>query len=585
MGHSRTSIQTGFDPGYSYQQGIQSAQGSPPRAFRAQFNHIPVETRCELEHEDESLMRAWKQFQAGWKLRKERRQSNGLLPARLHDSDHASTSNLHEPRTRFSHLISSRPYQGADLANIHDAGWTRVVSLSYDRQLYQHYLSHPPPPSLSSNRKPQQSRSPQKAYKDDHESVHHPLHSLPPSPTYAAERFAQDRSDWPSASIHPRDYSNTPIYHPQAGSPPVFAAHKLRGLTRRPRVRKPYKGVPRAQRDESTRPVDPEASQVTATDHSVMSVRRLNADGSGSSFSSRFVLPPTTTHPMAIEGSEGGARRLGVSPSSHVDSETERPRSRIKAREGAGSAFANTYSIPKKEPHTLPIPSLMNRMEEEWPSLSPVSTPEAPPLDQHSVIREDLQQQDERPIAGCRVDPRISFREAAAVEDRKSLDFVHSTSHSLEVSYLQSHTVSANKDDGRKQPGQQALFQDLYQMLEFPERLGSGTLRSKMEIRRDGKSEEGNIRSDCAFEEPIRDLSRGPRPGAEQTLHGDVLLAQKVVRDAMQQDEESMEFPYQSCVLSASECGEDAVDSNSNWSECGLDRKRSTRSIFDWGYA
>jgi len=310
-----------------------------------------------------------------------------------------------------------------------------------------------------------------------------------------------------------------------------------------------------------------------------MSVGRPNSDGSGSSLGSRFVFPPTAARPWR---SDGGARRLGASPSSHMDPETERPQSRIKAREEAGSASINTHSIPKKEPHTLTTPSLMSCMEEEQSLPSPVSTPKTPPLDQHSVIREDLQQEGERPIAGCRADPQISFREAAAVEDRKSLDFVHSTPPSLQVSHLQTHAAPANKDDGRQQPGQQALFQELYQMLEPSARPGSDTLRSTMEIRRDGKPGETDTR--VFEEESSPDTPRGPR-GPEQILHVDVLLAQRVVRDAMQEEGEGAGLPYQSCLLSGSECGEEAVDLNSNLSECGLDRKHSTRSVFDWGYA
>jgi len=312
-------------------------------------------------------------------------------------------------------------------------------------------------------------------------------------------------------------------------------------------------------------------------DYSVMSV---NPDGSGPSIGSRFVHPPTMARPTTMGKSGGGARSPGTSPS-HVASETEGPKFRIKEREGAGSASTNTYSAPK-EPHT--ILAMMDRMEEESPSSSPASTPKAPPPDQHSVIREDLQR-NERLIAGCRTDPRISFCEAAAVEDRKSLNSAHSTPSSPEVSHLQSHAVPADKGTGRKEPGQLALFQELYQMLDSPGHPDFDILRSKMEIRRDGNSWVG-IRPDRASEEDsIPDTPRGPtRP--EQALHVDVLLAQKVVRDAMQEDGECVVFPSQSCMLSASECGEEeVVDSNSNWSECGLDRKHSTRSVFDWRYA
>jgi len=334
--------------------------------------------------------------------------------------------------------------------------------------------------------------------------------------------------------------------------------------------------------DASTVSVDPETSQVTEMGYSVMSVRHSDPDGSGSSFRTRFALPPTSTRPIPIGRSGGEAHPLGASPLLHVEHETERPISRIKAREGAGSAFANTHSIPKKEPNTLVTPSLMNHVEGEWLSLSSISSPKTPPLDQHSVIPEDLQQEVKRPIAGCRTDPRVS---SVAVGDRDSLDFVHSTSPSLEVSHAQSHAVPGNNYDGRNQPEEQPLFQELYQMLESPTHPGSDTLRSTVETRRDGTSWEGSVRPGCAFEEePNADSPRGTeRP--EQALHVDVLLAQRVVRDAMQEDGECEEFRYQSCMLSASECGEEAVDSSSDWSECGLDRKHSTRSVFDWGYA
>lgn len=302
-------------------------------------------------------------------------------------------------------------------------------------------------------------------------------------------------------------------------------------------------------------------------DRSVMSVRRSNRDGSGSSFSSRFVPPPTTTHPIITGDSDDGARHLGVSPSSHVDPETERPRSRIKVREEAGSASTNTYSIPKKEPHTMAIPSLMNCIGDSSSSLSPVSTL----LDQHSVIREDLQHQGERPIAKCRTDPQILFRETAAFEDRKSYD----CASPLQVSHSPAHVVPAKK-------GQQALFHELYQMLGPLADPGSDTLRSKMEIRRDEKSGEG-VR---AFEEQQSspDTPRGSQ-GPAQTLHLDILLAQRVVRDAMREEGEGPGFSDQMCMLSASECGEETLDSNSNRSECELDRNNSTRSVFDWRYA
>lgn len=328
------------------------------------------------------------------------------------------------------------------------------------------------------------------------------------------------------------------------------------------------------QRDGPKSSVDLETPQVTGMDNSVMSVHLSNPDGSGSSSGSRFALLPTKARPITIGGPDSGARRLGSSPSSqsHVESEPEQPRSRIMAREGAGSASTNIYFVTKTEPGTFTTHSLMNRMEEESPSLSPVSTPKAPPLDQDFMIREDLQRQGERPIEGCRADPRISFRETAVPEDRKSFDSIHSTS--LEVSQLQSHTESANKDDGRMKPGQQTLFQEVHQMLEFP---------SGMEIGRDGKLGEGIIHLDCALEEESSpDTARGLQ-GPELTLHVDILLAQRALRDAM--EGEGVGFPDQSCLLSASECGEEAVDSNSKWSDCGLDRKNSTRSVFDWGYA
>ena len=318
--------------------------------------------------------------------------------------------------------------------------------------------------------------------------------------------------------------------------------------------------------------------------YSVMSVRRSNPDGSGYSSSSRFSHPPTTGRPIPVARSDGGAGPLGISPSSHVDSETRQPVSRIKVREEAGSAFSNTHSIPKKELHALDTPSLMNHMEEEWPSISPVSTPKAPPLDQHPVIREDLQQEAERPIAGCLADPQISFHETAAVEDRKSLGSARSTSPSLGVSHLQSHAVPANKGDGRNLPGHHVLFQELYQMLESVAHPGSDALR--MEIRRDGNSEEGAIRPGYDFEEGSNPSTPRGNRGPVQTLHLDILLAQRVVRDAMQEDAERVGFSDRSCMVSAaSEYGEEVEGPSSGWSECELARKHSTRSVFDWGYA
>ena len=217
------------------------------------------------------------------------------------------------------------------------------------------------------------------------------------------------------------------------------------------------------------------------------------------------------------------------------------------------------------------IPSLMNDMEEDLSSSSPSSTPRAPPLDQQHVIRGDLQQVDERLIAGCRTDPRISFREAAAVEDRRSSEFLRSMSPPIGISHLQSHVVPVNEGDDRKQPRQRALSQDL----EPPD---SDILRSRV----GDEVGEGIIRQDRVNKEgSIPDTPRGPG-GSESTLHVDIVLAQRVVRDAMQEDEECL---GQSCMLSVSECGEEAADSSSNWVECGLDRKHSTRSVFDWGYA
>ena len=319
---------------------------------------------------------------------------------------------------------------------------------------------------------------------------------------------------------------------------------------------------------------DLETSQAMEMDSPVMSVSP-KPEGSGSHLSSRFVHPPAASRPITIGGSDGGGPLLGVSPLPHVNPEAEQARSRIKAPGRAGSTSTNTHSIPKREPHTRPAPSLMNDMEEQLSSSSPVSTPKAPPLDQQHVIRGDLQQEDERLIAGRRTDPRISFREAAAVEDRKSLEFVLSMTPPPGVSHLQTQAVPMNDGDGRKQPGQQALFKELYHMLQP---LDSDPLRSRV----DRKTGEGITRQDVVNEEgSAPDTPRGPE-GSEQALHVDILLAQRVVRDAMQEDEECL---GQSCMLSASECGEEAVDSSSNWVECGLDRKHSTRSVFDWGYA
>lgn len=471
---------------------------------------------------------------------------------------------------RFDH-VPTRSSQSA-----FGAGSSRAGSLTYNRQLHQHRLSHPPPSSLSPGRKAQQRRASPRAYEDNlEESLHRPLS---PSPANAVDRFSQGRSYLSSASIQPRDYADTPIHQPQIVIPAEPSTQNLRGLTRRPRVQASRKRVSWVRANGSTRrSVDLEVPQLTEMDYSVMSVRRPNLDRSGTGLSSSFVLPPTSVRPTVIGRSETEERHLGASPSSHVSSETEPPRSRIKAQ-GAGPASANAYSIPGKEPHTMALPSLMNNMEEEWPSSSPVSTPKAPRLDQRSVIREDLQQQDdERPIAGRRTDPRISFGEAAAVDDRKSLDLVRSTSP-LEVSHLQSHAAPANKGDDRKPPRQQALFQELYQMLEDPD---SEILRSGVEVHRGGDSGEGIIRQDCVIEGSTQDTPRVPG-GPEETLHMDVLLAQRVARDAMQEDGECFGW---SCKLSASECGEEAVDPNSNWLECGLDRKYSTRSVFDWRYA
>ncbi|KAF9792496.1 hypothetical protein BJ322DRAFT_1029606 [Thelephora terrestris] len=332
-------------------------------------------------------------------------------------------------------------------------------------------------------------------------------------------------------------------------------------------------------RGDGSRPIDLGTSQVTNMDYSVMSVPRPDADGSGSSLSSGFVSPPVAVRPITIGTSDGRAHRGETSPSSHVNFETERTRSRIKAREWAGSISATTHSIPKMELHTAVVPSLMNDMEEQWPSSSPVSTPKAPPLDQQPVIREDLQQ-DERLIAKCLTDPRISFREAAAVKDRKSFELVRST-HPRELSQLQDHAVPVKTGDDRKQPKQQALFQELYHMLEPQVHPDSDTLRS-VEVRRDEKLGEGIIRRGCVIGEGSNsDASRGPE-GSEQTLHMDIVLAQRVLRDSMQEDEEWLRQP---CMLTGSECGDEVEDVSPNWQECGLDRKHSTRSVFDWGYA
>ena len=116
-------------------------------------------------------------------------------------------------------------------------------------------------------------------------------------------------------------------------------------------------------------------------------------------------------------------------------------------------------------------------------------------------------------------------------------------------------------------------------MLQSPD---SDCPRSRAEAHGDGKPGEEITRQDGVNEEgSIPDTPRGPE-GSERTLHVDILLAQRVVRDAMEEDEECLE---QGCMLSASEYGEEGVDSSSNWVECGLDRKHSTRSVFDWGYA
>lgn len=325
--------------------------------------------------------------------------------------------------------------------------------------------------------------------------------------------------------------------------------------------------------------VDLDAPQVTEMDYSVMSVCRPNADGSGSALTSRFVPHPTATRPITIESADDGVHRQ--SPSPHVKSETRLSRSRIKAREGAESVSANAHFIPRKELHTEFVPSLMNDMEEKLASSSPVSTSKAPPFDQQPVIREDLRGEDERLIPGCSTDPRVSFREAAAVKRRKSCELVRSTCP-LGVSHLEGHGVPANKSVDEKQPRQQALFQELYHLLEPAAHLDPGHLRSRVEVRRDEKLGEGIIRRACVTEEEsIPDTPRGTE-GAEQNLHVDILLAQRVVREAMQEDEEPLGRSY---MLSASELGEELTESGSDWQECGLGRKHSTRSVFDWGYA
>lgn len=510
-------------------------------------------------------------------------------------SEHSLT--LYQQRTRFSHPMSSRPYQDADFIvslvaicwrfdtrfdyalncpfqNTFDAGWSRGAALSHYRQLYS--LSNPPP-SLSPNRQTRQGRSSQRTYEDNRESSHRP-YTVPYTDPRAVGRFAQGRSNCSIASVQSRDCPNTPIHQPSTETLQDPSTSKLHGLARRPRVQISRKRASRVSGDGS-RSVDLGVPQVTEMDYSVMSVPRPDADGSGPCLSSGFVPPPVAARPMSIGGPDSRAHRGGTSPSSHVNSETEWTGSRIKAREGAGSVSANTHSIPKKELHTTVVPSLMNDMEEQWPSSSPVSTPKAPPLDQQPVIREDLQR-DERLIARCLTDPRISFREAAAVKDRKSFELVRST-YPPELSHLQDHAVPVKKDDDRKQPKQQALFQELHHMLEPQVHPGSDPLRS-VEVCRDEKLGEGITRRGCVIEEELNlDTSRGP-DGSKQTLHMDILLAQRVVRDAMQEDEGWL---GQACMLSAMECGEEVADASPNWQECGVDRKHSTRSVFDWGYA
>ena len=321
-------------------------------------------------------------------------------------------------------------------------------------------------------------------------------------------------------------------------------------------------------------------------DCSVMSVHRSNPDGSGSSFSSRFVLPPTTAQPIIIGGPYSGARIPSEFPSSHVDSETERPRSEIKAPEEAGSAFMPMHSIPNEGPYTLSTPSLMNSMEEESSSLLSVSTPKAPPPHQHSLIREDLQQREsERPIARCRMDPRTSICEQATAGSRKSSHTLHSASP-RDVSHLPSHEPSANNAlSDQRQPEQHTLFQELYQILGTPR---SGASRSgtgvEMETQRDGKPGEGFTSSDNALEGESSPDTTATAAG-QVALHVDILLAQRVARDAMREEGEDVEFPDRPWTLSASDCGEEALDSNSDRPECELDRKHSTRSVFDWRYA
>ena len=111
--HAPKPIQSDFDLGYNHQRDTRRTRRWSPRATRNRFNHTPIDAHRGLKQEG-SLAKAWNkvlfgsncsnemgfsnspifQFQADWKLREERRQSNGFLPPRLHESDYASTSRL-----------------------------------------------------------------------------------------------------------------------------------------------------------------------------------------------------------------------------------------------------------------------------------------------------------------------------------------------------------------------------------------------------------------------------------------------------------------------------------------------------------
>ena len=173
------------------------------------------------------------------------------------------------------------------------------------------------------------------------------------------------------------------------------------------------------------------------------------------------------------------------------------------------------------------------------------------------------------------MDPRTSFCEQTTAGDRKSLDVVHSAPP-REVSHLPSHEASAN--DGhpdRGQPEQHTLFQQLDQIL-------GTSAHPRLGASRPG---EGLVSSENAFEEEASPDTPRPPQGAGQVLHVDVLLAQRVARDAMREEGGDVDFPDRPWMLSASDCGEEALDSNTDRPECELDRKHSTRSVFDWRYA